>query len=232
MRRNNILFQVILIIVGVIFCSCSVETEYILTEQAYVELKLPEEPDSLQIQPSRIWGGTKYHHPAFASRPINADAECFCLLNDVLQAPDSMKNDICLKWITDLGSYTIRDKDDDGNIETFNDFNWISDSLSLGKVLSESLIKLGDADPGNNQYVMQTPVNVLYVETQYSDIPQDDVAYRLLGVSKFWNAVDSYSPNRNLTDSLWDDVLTEYIALVFDRSVDFSSLYSNGFRIV
>lgn len=230
MKRNCILFQVILIITGLTFYSCSVETKSLSTEQAYAELKLPEEPDSLQIhaivQASRIWGFAKYHHPAFASRSINADAEYFCLLNEVLQAPDSMKNDICLKWISGLGPYAIRDKEDDENIETFNDFNWISDSLYLGKALSDSLMKLRDADPGNNRYVKQTPVNVSYIETQYSDIPKDDVAYRLLGVAKFWNAVDSYSPNRNLTDRPWEDVLAEYIALAFDRSISFSALYS------
>lgn len=230
MKRNCILFQVILIIAGLTFNSCSVETKSLSTEQAYAELKLPEEPDSLQIhaivQASRIWGFAKYHHPAFASRSINADAEYFCLLNDVLQAPDSMKNDICLKWISGLGPYAIRDEEDGENIENFNDFNWISDSLSLGKALSDSLMRLRDADLGNNQYVKQTPVNVSYIETQYSDIPKDDVAYRLLGVAKFWNAVDSYSPNRNLTDRPWDDVLAEYIALAFDRSISFSALYS------
>lgn len=230
MKRNCILFQVILIIAGLTFNSCSVETKSLSTEQAYAELKLPEEPDSLQIhaivQASRIWGFAKCHHPAFASRSINADAEYFCLLNDVLQAPDSMKNDICLKWISGLGPYAIRDEEDGENMETFNDFNWISDSLSLGRALSDSLMRLRDADPGNNQYVKQTPVNVSYIETQYSDIPKDDVAYRLLGVAKFWNAVDSYSPNRNLTDRPWDDVLAEYIALAFDRSISFSALYS------
>lgn len=230
MKRNYILFQVLLIIAGLTFYSCSVETKSLSTEQAYAELKLPEEPDSLQIhaivQASRIWGFAKYHHPAFASRSINADAEYFCLLNEVLQAPDSMKNDICLKWISGLGPYAIRDKEDDENIETFNDFNWISDSLYLGKALSDSLMRLRNADPENNRYVKQTPVNVSYIETQYSDIPKDDVAYRLLGVAKFWNAVDSYSPNRNLTDRPWDDVLAEYIALAFDRSISFSALYS------
>lgn len=230
MKRNYILFQILLIIAGLTFYSCSVETKSLSTEQAYAELKLPEEPDSLQIhaivQASRIWGFAKYHHPAFASRSINADAEYFCLLNEVLQAPDSMKNDICLKWISGLGPYAIRDKEDDENIETFNDFNWISDSLYLGKALSDSLMRLRNANPENNRYVKQTPVNVSYIETQYSDIPKDDVAYRLLGVAKFWNAVDSYSPNRNLTDRPWDDVLAEYIALAFDRSISFSALYS------
>lgn len=230
MKRNYILFQVILIIAGLIFYSCSVETKSLSTEQAYAKLKLPKDPDSLQIhaivQASRIWGFAKYHHPAFASRSINADAEYFCLLNDILQVPDSMKNDICSKWISRLGPFTIRDKKGDENLETFNDFNWISDSLVLGKTLSESLMKLKDADPKRNRYVKQTPVNVSYIETQYSDIPQDDVAYRLLGVAKFWNAVDSYSPNRNLTDRPWDNVLAEYIALAFDRSVSFEELYS------
>lgn len=230
MKRNYILFQVILIVVGLTFYISNVESKSLPTAQAYAELKLPEEPDSLQIraivQASRIWGFAKYHHPAFASNSINADTEYFCLLNDVLHTPDSMRNDVCLKWISGLGSYAIRDKADDRNLETFNDFNWISDSVSLGKALSESLMKLRDADPENNQYVKHTPVNVSYIETQYSDIPQDDVAYRLLGVAKFWNAVDSYSPNRNLTDRPWDDILAEYIALAFDHSISFSALYS------
>lgn len=81
MKRNYILFQIILIIAGITFYSCSVETKSLSTGQAYAELKLPEEPDSLQIhtivQASRIWGFAKYHHPAFASRSINADAEYF-----------------------------------------------------------------------------------------------------------------------------------------------------------
>lgn len=230
MKRNHILLQVILIVAGLTFYSCSAATESLSTEQAYAELKLPEGPDSLQIhsivQASRIWGFAKYHHPAFASSSINADAEYFRLLKDILQAPDSMRNDVCSKWISGLGPFELQDKKDDGKIETFNDFNWISDSLLLGKSLSESLMKLRDADPKGNRYVKQTPVNVSYIETQYSDIPQDDVAYRLLGVAKFWNAVDSYSPNRNLTDRPWDDVLAEYIALAFDRSVSFSALYS------
>ena len=74
MKRNYILFQVILIVVGLTFCSCNVENKSLSIEQAYAELKLPEEPDSLQIQSiaqvSRIWGVAKYHHPAFASRSM------------------------------------------------------------------------------------------------------------------------------------------------------------------
>lgn len=48
MKRNYILFQILLIITGLTFYSCSVETKSLSTEQAYAELKLPEEPDSLQ----------------------------------------------------------------------------------------------------------------------------------------------------------------------------------------
>lgn len=230
MKRNCILFQVIFFVVSLAFISCGEGTESQSTVQAYSKLRLPENPDSLQIisiaHVSRIWGFAKYHHPAFASRSINADAEYFSLLNDVLQAPDSLKNDICSKWISRLGAFTIQDKMEDKNIEVFNDFNWVADSLSLGKTLSENLLRLRDADPKINRYVEQTSVNVSFIETQYSDIPKDDIAYRLLGIAKFWNAVDSYSPNRNLTDLPWDDVLVKYIALAFDRSVSFSALYS------
>lgn len=230
MKRNFLLFQVIFVIVNLTFLSCSEKVVSQSIEQAYAKLKLPEEPDSLQIksivQVSRIWGFAKYHHPAFASHSINADAEYFSLLSDVLQSPYSQINAVCLKWISKLGPFTIQDKKENESIETVNDFNWVADSLLLGKTLSESLMKLRDADPKRNRYVKQTPVNVSFLEPHYLDIPQEDVAYKLLGVAKFWNAIDSYSPNRNLTDRPWDDVLSEYIALAFDRSVSFSSLYS------
>lgn len=69
MKRNYILFQVILIVVGLTFCSCNVENKSLSIEQAYAELKLPEEPDSLQIQSiaqvSRIWGGCQVSPPGF-----------------------------------------------------------------------------------------------------------------------------------------------------------------------
>lgn len=200
-------------------------------EEAYAGLVLPERPDSAQlaaaVQTARVWGFVKYHHPAFSSAARDADAEYFCLLNRMLQAPAAARNAVLSEWVASLGPFAVRDEDEnDTPVEVFNDFAWITDTSLLGEPLSRTLSDLRRADPGRNRYVGQTSVNVRYIEPKYDSIPDEDVAWRLLGVAKFWNAVDSYSPNRNLTDRPWDEVLADYTAMAFDRSVEFSALYS------
>lgn len=199
-------------------------------KQAREQLVLPEKPDSTQlasiVRASRIWGFAKYHHPAFSTDTVSADAEYFKLLNNVLQAPDSLQSKVYAEWIASLGPFSVRKNEKQKTLEVFNDFRWIADTLTLGRSLSQTLQQLRQADCRKNNYVGQNPVNVSYLEPAYQDLPKEDLPYRLLGVVKFWNAVDSYSPNRNLTDKPWDKVLDEYVAMAFDRTVTFSQLYS------
>ena len=231
MKLRRILTSALFITAILYFIGCSGYTENITaTMEAHDKLILPKKPDSMQIasivQTSRIWGFAKYHHPAFSSDTISADAEFFKLLTDVLSHPDSLQNQVFTDWITSLGPFTIQDEEKNKSLEVFNGFQWISDTLTLGQSLSHTLQRLRRADSKNNKYVQQTQVNVSFIEPVYNDIPKEDIAYRLLGVAKFWNAIDSYSPNRNLTDKPWDAVLKEYTVLAFDRSVNFSKLYS------
>ena len=228
MKRALFTFPTALLTLALAFVCCGGDSAKSLSaEEARAELTLPETPDSAQlaaaVQVARIWGFVKYHHPAFSDKSLDADAEYFTLLNRILHAPDSTHNGIYADWIAALGPFSVR-ADHNERLEVFNDFGWISDTLLLGKPLSRLLSEIRQADPGKNCYVEQTPVNVSYVEPEYTDIPDEDIAYRLLGVAKFWNAVDSYSPNRNLTDRPWDEVLSDYTAMAFDRSVNFMAL--------
>lgn len=230
MKRTLFTFPTALLTLALAFVCCGGgSVKSLSAEEARAELTLPETPDSAQlaaaVQVARIWGFVKYHHPAFSDKSLDADAEYFTLLNRILHAPDSTHNGIYADWIAALGPFSVR-ADHNERLEVFNDFGWISDTLLLGKPLSRLLSEIRQADPGKNCYVEQTPVNVSYVEPEYTDIPDEDIAYRLLGVAKFWNAVDSYSPNRNLTDRPWDEVLSDYTAMAFDRSVNFMALYS------
>ena len=231
MKQHKLRLQLILVLSALFMVACGEHTENVASvKQAHAELLLPEQPDSAQIasigQVSRIWGFVKYHHPAFSSDEFSADAEYFKLMNRVLQAPDSMRNGIFLDWIDTLGPFELRKDVKDASLEVFNDFRWIADTQIFGQPLVRKLLEVRQADSRKNNYVKQTPVNVSYLEPVYEDLPSEDVAYRLLGVAKFWNAIDSYSPNRNLTDRPWEEVLDDYIALAFDRSVGFSELYS------
>lgn len=230
MKRNLFTSSAVLLFSALTLACCggsSVQSPS--TEEARAALVLPEAPDSAQrsaaVQAARIWGFVKYHHPAFARKSLNADAEYFTLLHRIINAPDSARNAVFAEWIAALGPVSMR-SDSSVKCEVFNDFAWIYDTLQLGTPLSRMLAEIRQADPGKNRYVEQTSVNVSYIEPEYTDIPDEDIAYRLLGVAKFWNAVDSYSPNRNLTDRPWDEVLRDYTAMAFDSSVDFMALYS------
>ena len=230
MKRDLFTFASVILFSALALACCGVSSvKSLSTEEARAALTLPQTPDSAQLsaaaQTARIWGFAKYHHPAFSNKSMNADAEYFTLLNRIINSPDSARNGIFADWIAALGPFSTREGADE-RLEVFNDFGWVADTLLLGGPLSHMLTEIRRADPGKNRYVKQTPVNVSYIEPQYTDIPDDDIAYRLLGVAKFWNAVDSYSPNRNLTDRPWDEVLADYTAMAFDRSVDFQALYS------
>ena len=230
MKRDLFTFASVILFSALALACCGVSSvKSLSTEEARAALTLPQTPDSAQLsaaaQAARIWGFVKYHHPAFSKKSMNADAEYFTLLNRIINSPDSAHNGIYADWIAALGPFSTREGADE-RLEVFNDFGWVADTLLLGGPLSRMLTEIRRADPGKNRYVKQTPVNVSYIEPQYTDIPEDDIAYRLLGVAKFWNAVDSYSPNRNLTDRPWDEVLSDYTAMAFDRSVDFQALYS------
>lgn len=230
MKRVLFTFPTAILALALALVCCGKDSVKSLSaEEARAELTLPETPDSSQlsaaIQVARIWGFVKYHHPAFSRKSLNADAEYFTLLDRVIHAPDSVRNAIFADWIAALGPFSMR-SGSNGKLEVFNDFAWIYDTLRLGAPLSRMLAEIRQAEPGKNRYVEQTSVNVSYIEPEYVDIPENDVAYKLLGVAKFWNAVDSYSPNRNLTDRSWDEVLPDYTAMAFDRSVNFMALYS------
>lgn len=69
---------------------------------------------------------------------------------------------------------------------------------------------LMDADPEIID-TPNSPANISHIEAQYSDTPQDNIAYRLLGVARFRNAFDNRSPNRNPTGRPWNDVPAKYV---------------------
>lgn len=41
----------------------------------------------------------------------------------------------------------------------------------------------------------------------------DDCGYRMLFLFRFWNVIEYFSPNRNLTDTPWDEIPEKYIPL-------------------
>lgn len=96
--------------------------------------------------------------------------------------------------------------------------------MRLGGELSRRLQELRYAvRQDDNRYVYKLPntVTLSLYDDSFPNYPLDvpfDAGYRLLCLFRFWNVIDSFSPNRNITDKPWDQVLTEYLPrMIADR---------------
>ena len=175
----------------------------------------------------RVWGYVKYHHPAFSDDRYDLDFELFELLPLVADTTPSARNQILADWIDSFGRYkTTPEKYEqilasDSVFEHRTDIGWIRDTATLGRELSECLVRLRSADrTEGNRYVSQTyykaydqwsPNPCFDGEKPYDDLSNPDYGYRLLTVFRFWNMVEYFFPSKYLTDKDWNDVLPEYI---------------------
>lgn len=173
----------------------------------------------------RVWGFVKYHHPAYSSKRKDADADYLTLLGSAVDWQSKDTRTVLLDWIESLGGFGQYDYKTDNCVST-NRFEWIADTSLLGSPLSNCLTQLRRAKRHRNRYVEQTDVNVLFNEPKYADLPDSSLGFRLLGVAKFWNIVDSYSPNRNLTDKDWQTVLPEYVGKALDLRIETDDLFA------
>ena len=175
----------------------------------------------------RVWGFVKYHHPAFSDDRYDLDFELFELLPLIADTAPAARNEILAQWIDGFGRYkTTPEKYEkilasDSVFEHRTDIGWIRDTATLGRELSERLVRLRSADrTAGNRYVSQTyyetydqwsPNPCFDGEKPYYDLSNPDYGYRLLTVFRFWNMVEYFFPSKYLTDKDWNDVLPEYI---------------------
>lgn len=122
----------------------------------------------------RVWGFVKYHHPAFSDDRYDLDFELFELLPLVADTAPAARNEILAQWIDGFGRYkTTPEKYEkilasDSVFEHRTDIGWIRDTATLGRELSERLVRLRSADrTAGNRYVSQT-----YYETYDQWSPQ------------------------------------------------------------
>lgn len=175
----------------------------------------------------RVWGYVKYHHPAFAREKYNVDYELFELLPRVAHADASARNRVLCDWIDGLGPYDtapgLYDSLPPNRLNDYGtDLSWTRDTLRLGQVLSDRLLRLRHADRrAGNRYVTKayypqydiTTLNAGFDgEEPYAGLTDPDCGYRLLAAFRFWNMVEYFFPYKFLTDKPWDKVLPEYTA--------------------
>ncbi len=187
----------------------------------------PQVLDNLETL-CRVWGFVKYHHPAMRDTTVHIDYELFGLLPRIVGADKPERNRILSEWIASFGPvesdpshYVLTP---DSAYRRINSFDWIGDTVRLGGELSRRLQELRYAvRHDDNRYVYKLPntVTLSLYDDSFPNYPPDvpfDAGYRLLCLFRFWNVIDSFSPNRNITDKPWDQVLTEYLPrMIADR---------------
>jgi len=177
---------------------------------------------------ARIWGFLKYHDPAVTDGERHWDYDLFRVMPQVLRARSERDADaVLLKWVKSLGDVplctgcaSLRKEE----LYFAPDLDWIDSTRRLGSELSSLLKNINDNRlPGKQFYVSKVPGvgNPSFDhELPYANLKLPDSGYQLLGLFRFWNVVEYWSPHRDLVNAQWDHVLTEFIprfALAKDR---------------
>ena len=165
----------------------------------------------------KIWGFLKYHHPRVTSGQMNWDHELFRILPAVLQAQDQASaNSAMLHWINDLGAITPCQPCahlDVNDLDLRPDLDWIADEGRLGTDLSKKLHSIWANRVPGQQFYVEKPSNgpIFRHEEGYAGYKLPDSGLQLLAFYRFWNIVEYWSPNRNITDENWNRVLAKFI---------------------
>lgn len=170
----------------------------------------------------KVWGYTKYHHPSVISGEYNWDAELFRVMPDILGAEESGEtNTILMEW---LKQFPVAQKRvDDAEIwkqiqeelgKKVLDTSWIEDTSWLGEDLSDYLCSMSElyiSDRANGYASFEKGGVVSFENERMYSVSDKDMGMKLLGLFRFWNMYEYYSPNVEITVEDWDEVLKKAI---------------------
>jgi C-terminal processing protease CtpA/Prc len=170
----------------------------------------------------KVWGFLKYHHPVVTSGQKHWDYELFRVLPTILAAQDrASANAAILKWINSLGPVQPCQpcvKLDAARLHLRPQIGWLSDERMLGADLSRTLRSIYENRSSKGQFYVSLKPEVenpsFDLELAYADLKLPDFGFQLLAVYRFWNAVEYWSPNRNIIGEDWDAVLAQSIPRV------------------
>jgi C-terminal processing protease CtpA/Prc len=168
----------------------------------------------------KVWGFLKYHHPAIAGGKRHWDYDLFRVMPAILAAPDhATANAALLRWIDSLGAVapckpcaTLNDRD----LDLPPQHAWIADELLLGVDLSHRLLSIDVNRPAGDKqfYISRVPevANPVFEnEPAYSALKVPDAGFQLLGLYRYWNIIEYWSPNRKVMGEDWNQILTDFI---------------------
>jgi len=172
----------------------------------------------------KVWGFSKYHHPAVARGEHNWDYELFRVLPKLLETHNNATRDNVLsQWITDLGDVELCPKCKPTAVDAVlkPDHQWMN-KFELSAVLKDQLRFIYTNRTQGEHYYISNDNGVgnpdFMHENAYKDMQYPDTGFRLLGLYRLWNIIHYYFPSKHLTDNDWNGVLREYIRIFVDAS--------------
>lgn len=166
----------------------------------------------------KVWGFLKYHHPNASGGDYNWDFELFRIMPKMLNIKtEAERNKILSQWITNLGTFKIVEPTviDASRIKYKPNFQWLTTSGFSKELIAQLQVIRKAERPVESYYVRiynsDTPIAIFRNEAAYAGFKYPDAGYRLLGLFRFWNIYEYFSPYKNLTDKTWQNVLKEYI---------------------
>jgi carboxyl-terminal processing protease len=173
---------------------------------------------------AKVWGLLKYYHPLVAQGTNNWDG---VLADEVglIQAAGTKPafNDEILRLIRSAGpAPRVSPAAPLDQPEADPAFRWIDDEQLFDRATIEALKTIRYAIvPSSNRYVRPAP-NVGNPDFS-GEAPYDAPAYpspgmRFLALARFWNMVQYYAPNRDITDRPWSDVLPALVPRFLDAA--------------
>ena len=205
----------VLLCICMLFTSCTPAGQSVDSNGYTVNSQKVENLEKL----CKVWGYTKYNHPAFLFGEKDWDKELKKLIPVVSEAKEEEVNNILHEWFVSLGeidygnSESITLPPDEKRIEQA-DTSWIREDY-LGAELTEDLSQLG---PIPNIDRSKSPVK--FNQGKYPDFSNEathmifnygNMSNRLLGLFRVWNAVEYYFPYLDIMDEDWGELLAEYI---------------------
>jgi C-terminal processing protease CtpA/Prc len=170
----------------------------------------------------KVWGFLKYHHPEVTSGKLHWDYELFRVLPSILEATDhKAANAVLWQWIKKLDAVSPCNpcaKLDDSDLDFGSDLDWIANEALLGPALSQQLRSIRDNRlPDRQFYVSKVPevgnpsFDHELAYSAYSRVKFPDAGFQLLGLYRFWNIVEYWSPYRDVIGEDWNSVLAQFI---------------------
>lgn len=166
----------------------------------------------------QVWGFLKYHHAAVVSGKLDFDQEFLRELPLVVSAGSNSEfSSVVEKWLLALGPMEVCRRCDvkiNEEVILLPDYGDLFSNSVFSITLLQRLAFIRDnTNNKSHHYIsLKSAKNPSFDhEITYNSEPYPNAGLRLLGLMRYWNLVQYFSPNRELVARPWGQVLREFI---------------------